>query len=447
MTTIHNILIIEDDEVLNSVLLKNLNKMGYQTHGVTTLGQAREYLSKSEPALVILDCRLPDGKGMDLLAELKEICSTILLTAYGTVKDAVESMKAGAAEYLVKPIDLDELEMVVKRTLENAAMRQDYQFCKKELKRSQKNETMMIGKSQALKQVQELIEAVAPTDMSVLIQGESGTGKELIATELHKRSERSDRNFITLDCCTLQEKLFESELFGHERGAFTGAHQQKKGLITGAEGGTLFLDEIGEIEPTIQAKLLRVLETGQFRRLGGTKDLRADVRILAATNRDLEEMSQEGTFRLDLYYRLNSFVIKSPPLRERREDIPDIIQHFLTNHNFSRRINKTVTPAALKALVAYNWPGNIRGLKNMIERAIILSGNRKSIRLEDLSFGKASSNDEVRFNYEHEPTLEDIEKDYMRMLLEKYSGHRAKIATILGISERNTYRLLKKYGL
>jgi len=446
MTT-PNILIVEDDKILNQILLSNLKKMGFHTYGVTTLAQAREYLSEYEPALVILDCRLPDGEGMELLPELNEVCSTILLTAYGTVKNAVESMKAGAAEYIVKPIDLDELEMVVKRTLENAAMRQDYQFCKKELKRSHKTEKMMIGESQALNKVQELIEAVAPTDMSVLIQGESGTGKELIANELHKHSQRSDRNFITLDCCTLQEKLFESELFGHERGSFTGAHQQKKGLITGAEGGTLFLDEIGEIEAPIQAKLLRVLETGQFRRLGGTKDLRADVRIIAATNRDLEEMSQQGTFRLDLYYRLSSFVIKSPPLRERREDIPYLIEHFIKNHNFSRRINKTVMPAALKALIAYNWPGNIRGLKNIIERAIILSGNRKSIRLEDLGFSKASSNDEVRLNYQHEPTLEEIEKDYMRMLLEKYSGHRAKIATILGISERNTYRLLKKYGL
>ncbi|OAD20163.1 two component, sigma54 specific, transcriptional regulator, Fis family [Candidatus Thiomargarita nelsonii] len=450
MTTTANILIIEDDALLNHMLLDNINKMGYKTEGVTTLKQAREYLSKHEPSLVILDGRLPDGDGMDLLRELNDICcSTILLTAYGSVKNAVEAMKAGAAEYLVKPIDLDELEMMVKRVLENAALRQDYPFYKNELKRNAQGKKLMIGHSPALQEVQKLIDAVAPTDMSVLIEGESGTGKELIANELHQRSERSNRNFVTLDCCTLQEKLFESELFGHERGAFTGADRQKKGLIEGAEGGTLFLDEIGEIEAPIQAKLLRVLETGQFRRLGGTKDLMADVRIIAATNRDLEQMSQTGTFRLDLYYRLSAFVVKSPPLRSRREDIPHLVEHFIKNHNFSRRINKTVTPAAMKALIAYDWPGNIRGLKNMIERAIILSGRRKAIRPEDLSFRSQSNSPQkgVQLSYEDEPSLEDIEKDYMQILLEKYSGHRAKIAGILGISERNTYRLLKKYAL
>ncbi|MEN8216078.1 MAG: sigma-54 dependent transcriptional regulator [Pseudomonadota bacterium] len=449
MTTTHSILIIEDDALLNRMLVDNLNKLGYHTQGVTTLAQAREYLSKHEPALVILDGRLPDGDGMELLPELKDICPTILLTAYGSVKQAVEAMKAGAAEYLVKPLDLDELEMVVKRTLENAILRQDYNFYKNEVNRSHQRQKLMIGHSPALQKVHELIEAVAPTDMSVLIQGESGTGKELIANELHQRSQRHNRNFVTLDCCTLQEKLFESELFGHERGAFTGADRQKKGLIEGAEGGTLFLDEIGEIEAPIQAKLLRVLETGQFRRLGGTKDLMADVRIIAATNRDLEMMSETGSFRLDLYYRLSAFVIDSPPLRSRREDIPHLVEHFIKNHTFSRRINKTVTPTAMKALMAYDWPGNIRGLKNIIERAIILSARRKAIRPDDLSFGNQSGKSQkgVQLNYEHEPTLEDIEKDYMRMLVEKYSGHRAKIASILGISERNTYRLLKKYSL
>jgi DNA-binding NtrC family response regulator len=449
MTVAQSLLIIEDDTFLNQTLVDVLSQMGYQTHGVTTLALAREYLSKHEPALVILDGRLPDGDGMEMLPQLHELCPTILLTAYGSVKNAVEAMKAGAAEYLVKPIDLDELEMVVQRVLETAALRQDYQFCKSQMNRSHQRNKILIGHSQALREVQRLIQAVAPTDMSVLILGESGTGKELIARELHQSSERNQRNFVALDCCTLQEKLFESELFGHERGSFTGAQKQKKGLIEGADGGTLFLDEIGEIEAPIQAKLLRVLETGHFRRLGGTKDLTADVRILAATNRDLEKMSRRGEFRLDLYYRLSTFVISVPPLRKRRNDISSLVEHFIQNHSFSRRINKTFSEAAIKSLVAYDWPGNIRELKNVVERAIILSGNHKQILPEHLTFSSTANNAPlvVQLSYEHEPTLEEIEKNYLETLLEKYSGHRAKIAGVLGISERHTYRLLKKYGL
>jgi len=449
MTLAQNLLIIEDDMILNQTMVDILSRMGYQTHGVTTLAQAREYLSKHEPALVILDGRLPDGYGMEILPQLKEICSTILLTAYGSVKNAVEAMKAGAAEYMVKPIDLDELEMVVKRVLDNATLRQDYQFCKSQMNRTLQRNKAIIGHSPALREVQKLIQAVAPTGMSVLVQGESGTGKELIARELHQSSERNQRNFVALDCCTLQEKLFESELFGHERGSFTGAQKQKKGLIEGADGGTLFLDEIGEIEAPIQAKLLRVLETGHFRRLGGTKDLSADVRIVAATNRDLEKMSRSGDFRLDLYYRLSTFVIKVPPLRERRDDIPSLLEHFIQNHSFSRRINKTFTDEALKSLVAYNWPGNIRELKNVVERAIILSGNQKPIHPEHLTFSNSPDNAEleVQLSYDHEPTLEDIEKSYLQQLLTKYSGHRAQIASVLGVSERHTYRLLKKHAL
>jgi DNA-binding NtrC family response regulator len=447
MTAIQTILSIEDDKLLNKMLVDSLNKMGYQAHGVTTLEQAQEFLLKHEPSLVILDSKLPDGEGMELLPQLNEICPTILLTAYGSVKNAVEAMKAGCAEYLVKPIDLDELEMVVQRVLENAALRQDYQFCKSQMSRNLKRNKIMVGQSPALQEVQKLIQAVAPTDMSVLINGESGTGKELIARELHESSERSHRNFVALDCCTLQEKLFESELFGHERGSFTGADRQKKGLIEGAEGGTLFLDEIGEIEAPIQAKLLRVLETGKFRRLGGTKDLTADVRILAATNRDLEQMSRTGEFRLDLYYRLSAFVIKVSPLRKRREDIPNLVKHFIENHSFSRRINKIVTEAANKTLLAYDWPGNIRELKNVVERAIILSGNKKYISPEHLTFSSTPGTTSVgvQLNYDHEPTLEEIEKSYFQMLFEKYSGHRTKIAGILGISERHIYRLVKKY--
>ncbi|MDM8563765.1 sigma 54-interacting transcriptional regulator, partial [Candidatus Marithioploca araucensis] len=224
MTAITRILIIEDDALLNRMLVDNLNKMGYKAYGVTTIAQAQEFLLTEEPNLVIVDGKLPDGNGMELLPKLNEICCSIMLTAYGSVRNAVEAMKAGATEYMLKPVDLDELELMVKRVLEDAAIRQDYQFCKSQISRNQKSKKMMIGHSHALQEVEKLIAAVAPTDLSVLIQGESGTGKELIANELHQKSTRSNRNFVALDCCTLQEKLFESELFGHERGSFTGAH-------------------------------------------------------------------------------------------------------------------------------------------------------------------------------------------------------------------------------
>jgi len=421
--------------------------MGYQVEGVGTLAKTRTYLEENEVALILLDGHLPDGMGIDLLKE-KNLPSVVLLTAYGSVREAVEAMKAGAAEYLVKPINLDELEVTIERVLENVALKEEYQFCRAQVEHQQQSKHM-VGNSPAIQQVHEHIRAVAPTDMSVLIQGESGVGKELVAAEIHKHSDRTNRNFVAIDCCSLQEKLFESELFGHERGAFTGADRQKKGLIEGADGGTIFLDEIGEIDPVIQAKLLRVLETGRFRRLGGNKDLTANVRIVAATNCDLEKMSQEGTFRLDLYYRLSAFVVTVPPLRERREDLPDLARHFIQNHKFSRRIDKAVTPTAMRELIAYSWPGNIRELKNVVERAIILSGDKKEIRPEHLTFSTIHNKKKFGFEllFDHEPTLEEIEKHYLKILLGKYSGHRLKVAETLGISERNTYRILKKHGL
>ncbi len=442
-----NILIIEDDRVLNGLIANHLGNLGYNTTPALNWAEAREHLQTHEPKLIIMDVCLPDANGVELLNELAKEHPVVLLTAFGTVRDAVQAMKAGATEYLVKPITLDELELVVERVLANADLRSDHRFCKELLQ--SRSDQFMVGNSPRLIDIQQLIDAVAPNDISVLIQGESGVGKELVAQAIHNCSPRNERNFVAVDCCTLQEKLFESEVFGHERGAFTDAKRQKKGLIEGAEGGTLFLDEIGEIEPTIQAKLLRVLETGKFRRLGGTKDLTANVRIVAATNRDLEQMSQNGGFRADLYYRLAGFVIQVPALRERREDIPTLATHFIENHNFSKRINKHLSTTAQHMLTAYDWPGNIRELKNMVERAIILSGDTPIIRPEHLAFSAAQLNMQPGFalTFDVEPALHDIEKKYLTLLLERYSGHRSKIARILGISERSVYRMVEKYGL
>lgn len=441
-----NVLVIEDDRVLNRLIADHLTQSGLEVSSATNWQTAREYLSQQEPKLIIVDAKLPDANGIELLEKLVLESPVIMLTAFGSVRDAVQAMKAGASEYLVKPITLDELDLVVERTLANADLRLSHYFCKEQL--ANRSDRFMVGESSALKKVQKLIDAVSPNDISVLIQGESGVGKELVAQAIHRCSPREQRNFIAVDCCTLQEKLFESEVFGHERGAFTDAKKQKKGLIEGAEGGTLFLDEIGETEPSIQAKLLRVLETGKFRRLGGTKDLQADVRIVAATNRDLAEMSQQGRFRADLYYRLAGFVIDVPPLRKRREDIPALAEHFIRNHNFSRRINKRISKKASQMLVAYHWPGNIRELKNIVERAIILSSEDRKIRQEHLALSAAQLKSDPGFSlsFTEQPTLDEIEKQYLSILLQRYSGHRSKIAGILGVSERSVYRMVEKYG-
>jgi DNA-binding NtrC family response regulator len=442
------ILAVEDDKLLNRMLVHQLEGMGHSVTGVDSLHEVQQYLGKYEPDLIISDMRLPDGECISDLPKLCDSCPVIVLTAYGTVKSAVEAIQAGAADYLTKPVSPEELTLTVQRVLETAALKADHQFCKARLQAQSGSLSFMIGQSPALERVKEHIDAVASSDMTVLVLGESGSGKELVARAIHEQSDRSKRNFVAVDCCTLQESLFESELFGHEKGAFTGAHQKKKGLIEGASGGTLFLDEIGEIPPAIQAKLLRVLETGIFRRVGGTRDLTSDVRIVAATNRNLKKMSESGGFRADLFYRLEAFTIYAPPLRERREDIPYLVEHFIRNHNFSRRVQKTVTKEAMRKLIAYDWPGNVRELKNVVERAIILSRSKKTIRGQHLTF---SSCEKQKTGFMLDippgtvPTMEELEASYLKMLLTRHAGHRATVAQVMGISERHVYRLISKY--
>ncbi|MEN8214430.1 MAG: sigma-54 dependent transcriptional regulator [Pseudomonadota bacterium] len=445
-----NILAVEDDKLLNRMLVHQLKGMGHNVIGLGSLHEVQGYLGKHEPDLIISDMRLPDGDCMPSLPKLCDSCPVIVLTAYGTVKNAVEAIHAGAADYLTKPVSPEELTLTVQRVLETAALKADHQFCKARLEAQSGSQSFMIGQSPALERVKEHIEAVAASDMTVLVLGESGSGKELVARAIHEQSHRAKRNFVAVDCCTLQESLFESELFGHEKGAFTGANRQKKGLIEGAAGGTLFLDEIGEIPAAIQAKLLRVLETGVFRRVGGTRDLTSDVRIVAATNRNLKKMSEKGVFRADLFYRLEAFTINTPPLCERREDIPYLVEYFIRNHNFSRRVQKTVTMEAMRKLNAYDWPGNVRELKNVVERAIILSRNKKTIRGQHLTFS-VGEKQQPAFQLDippgSDPTLEELEASYLKMLLTKYTGHRATVAQVMGISERHVYRLISKYDL
>ncbi len=444
------ILVIDDDVTLNRLMVGQLNRMGYAATGVHSWAAGQVYLQQHDPHLVLLDCQLPDARGSEILPQLVTDYPVIIITAYGSVKEAVGAVRSGAAEYLLKPLNMDELELVIRKVLDVHSMKTEFLYLKEQV---QKRKSFMVGHSPALEEVKNMIDAVAPSMMTVLIQGESGVGKELVAREIHERSQVASRSFVALDCCTMQESLFESELFGHEKGAFTGADRQKKGLIESAEGGTLFLDEIGEIGPPIQAKLLRVLETGRFRRVGGTRDLSANVRIVAATNRDLLAMSQEGGFRADLFYRINAFAIYVPPLRKRKDDIMALVEHFISNHDFSRRVNKRVDSKALDKLLAYPWPGNIRELKNMVERAIILSGEAERIQSEHITLCNDAapatvaplSAKGVQLSFDDMPTLEDLEKHYLHLLLDKYDGHRGKVARALGISERNVYRLLKRY--
>ena len=447
MNAARSLLIVDDDRLFNQLVTTQLAESGYHVTGMRSWTDAREWLKSNEPDLVLLDIRLPDAEGLEVLREIVPHIPVIVLTAYGSVRSAVEAIRHGAAEYLVKPVNLDELELAITRTLGHAELKESLSFVRSRERKTRKS--WMVGRSRALQKVSKMIKAVAGENVTVLITGESGTGKELVAREIHERSPRADGNFVTLDCCTLQENLFESELFGHEKGAFTGADQRKKGLIEGARGGTLFLDEIGEIGAPIQAKLLRVLETGEFRRLGGNTVLRSDARILCATNRDLKKMSEDGGFRLDLYYRLSTFIIELPPLRERREDIPDLVRHFLSHHDFSRRIAKDISPEALEMLVAYDWPGNIRELRNVIERAIILSGDAAVLEPGHFALAQpgAAPAGAVQFSFASPPSLEDLKERYFRQMFERLRGHRAELARNLGISERNVYRLIKKYGL
>ena len=439
------ILIIEDDRVLNQLLTRELSKSGYSVQGTTTWSEASRHLETHAPHLVITDVRLPDANMLDKLSQLAADQPVLVLTAFGSVQDAVAAMKAGASEYLLKPIDLEELELVILRTLRNAALAEEHEFLKEERERKHGVDAM-VGNSDAIQNVGRLIDAVAPTDATVLIQGESGVGKELVARAIHARSARARSNFVAVDCCTLQPSLFESELFGHERGAFTGADRQKRGLIEGAFEGTLFLDEIGETDSALQAKLLRVLETGLFRRVGGVKDLHADARIVAATNRNLEQLSRDGQFRVDLFYRLNAFTINVPPLRARREDIPELATYFLANHRFSARVDKVFSAEAMQRLIGYDFPGNIRELRNIVERAVIVSGTERELRARHLALrsGQPGTRSALTLSFDHEPTLEEIEQSYLDLMLKRYGGHRGKVAQILAVSERSVYRMLQK---
>jgi DNA-binding NtrC family response regulator len=442
------LLIVDDDEALRQALTRRFQQQGL---AVTPAADAEEALARAAHLrfdVALLDLHLPGISGIELLARFKERqpeLEAIMLTAHGSMETAVEAMKRGAYDYLTKPFQLADLEVHVHKAFEKVQLaRREWQWVQH--LRFESPRHRIIGSSAGILRAVRLVEKVAPTDTTVLVRGASGTGKELVARALHANSPRRDRPLVTINCAALQEHLLESELFGHEKGAFTGAVQAKPGLVEVAEGGTLFIDEVAEMGPGVQAKLLRVLEDGRFRRVGGTQERHTDARVVAATNKQLEEEIQAGRFREDLYYRLNVLTIELPPLRERREDIPELVEHFLT----SRKIGPTpyrAAPEVLEALVRYDWPGNVRELANVLERAQILAEGHL-ITLDDLPDEFTGPGPTaVPADRTRTRDLREVERRHVGAVLAEADGNKVRAARVLGISRRALYRLIGKYHL
>jgi DNA-binding NtrC family response regulator len=439
------LLVVDDDEQLRQLLARRFERQGMAVTAAASGAEALDKAGRARCDVALLDLHLPDMTGIELLGKLKADqpeLEALMLTAHGSMETAILAMKQGAYDYLTKPFHLPELEVHVQKAYEKVRMaRRERQWI--EQLNYESPRYRLIGSGPAMQRVVQLIEKVAPTEATVLVRGASGTGKELVARAVHHNSPRRDRPLVTINCAALQETLLESELFGHEKGAFTGAVQAKAGLVEVAEGGTLFIDEIAEMAGGLQAKLLRVLEDGHFRRVGSTREARADVRVIAATNKVLHEEMQAGRFREDLYYRLNVVTIELPPLRERRQDIPELVEHFLT----TRQIGPTrarLAPEALQAVLRYDWPGNVRELANVLERAQILSEDHL-ITLDDLPEGLVEG---VPAAAAGDPdSLRAVERRHVQGILKREKGNKVRAAKVLGISRRALYRLIAKHGL
>ncbi len=440
-----NILVVDDEEPFRRLLKKELARKGYAVEVASDGSEALRLLRDRSFDVILLDVVMPGVDGVSLMKKLKEDSGApaiVVLTGKATVETAVEAMKNGAFDYLTKPYKLDELVIVVDRAYEFSRLSVKTRLLEQELVR-QEAPFEFIGKSRQVQEVLALIQKVGPTDSPVFIQGESGTGKELVANTVWHYSKRKDAPIIALNCAALSENLIESEIFGHEKGAFTSAFQTKHGLVEVADKGTLFLDEIGEMPIGLQAKLLRFLDSGEFRRVGGNKNLRVDVRVIAATNKDLSAAIKTGGFREDLYYRLNVINIAIPPLRERREDIDELARHFLAK--YAKKLAKPLTDftaEALELLSGYRWPGNVRELENVIERAVIVC-EAGAIGAEDLSISSYDAVADMSVN----PSLEEMEKNYILRVLKEAGGNQSKASQLLGIDRKTLYLKLKKYGI
>jgi DNA-binding NtrC family response regulator len=440
-------LIVDDDDQLRQTLARRFERQGMAVAEAANGEDAVVKAAQTRCDVALLDLHLPDTTGIELLGQLKERqpeLEAIMLTAHGSIETAILAMKRGAYDYLTKPFHLPELEIHLQKAYEKVQLaRRERQWVQQIAYESPRYR--LVGSSAPMRKVVQLLEKIAPTDATVLVRGASGTGKELVARALHYNSQRRDRPLVTINCAALQETLLESELFGHEKGAFTGAIQAKTGLFEVAEGGTLFIDEIAEMAPGLQAKLLRVLENGQFRRVGSTQEMHADVRVIAATNKLLEEQIKSQHFREDLYYRLNVVTVELPALRDRREDIPELIEHFLTTRQLGP-MRCHIEPEVVEALVAHDWPGNVRELANVLERAQILAEDHR-IGLDDLPETLVDSKPGAMDPVAEPRYLREVERRHVIDVLQQEKGNKVHAAKALGISRRALYRLIEKYGL
>ena len=445
MTEQPKILIVDDEQIVRESLANWLKEENYQVEAAENGPLALEKIRQYPFQVVLLDLKMPGMDGLQVLTEIKKDfpdIEVIIMTAYGAVNTAVEAIKAGAYDYIVKPFDPEEVSLLIKKILEHKNLILENILLRQKLEEKYEFEDL-IGKSGAMQQVFELIRNVAPTQATVLITGESGTGKELVAKAIHAISNRRFEPFIALSCGALPDTLLESELFGYEKGAFTGAAHTKKGRFEMADGGTLFLDEVGEISLKTQIDLLRVLQEKAFRRLGGTDLIKVDVRIISATNRDLAQAITQGIFRPDLFYRLNVVGLHLPSLRERREDIPLLAKHFL--RRYAIEINKKIerlAPAALELLMEYNWPGNVRELENAIERAVVITPGHE-LAAKDFTFLQPGSG---LINEPSARNLQELEKQHIHRILEENHWNISKTAVDLGIDRVTLYNKIKKYG-
>jgi DNA-binding NtrC family response regulator len=405
--------------------------------------EALKRLEEEDYSLVLLDLKMPGLNGIETLKKIREFdinLPIIMISAYGSISEAVEAMKLGALDYLIKPFDIEELKIIVERAIKQYELRvENIYYREEEEKRFNFDE--IIGKSKAIKRVLEMVKSVSVTPATVLITGESGTGKELIARAIHKNSPGNKNPFVVVNCVAFSSHLLESELFGHEKGAFTGAISKRIGRFEMAKGGTIFLDEIGEVDPVIQTKLLRFLQEKEFERVGSSKSIKVDVRILSATNLDLKKKAEDNNFRQDLYYRLNVFNIEVPPLRERKEDIPLLVEHFI--HKYDKILNKKVeeiSPPAMELLLNYDYPGNIRELENILERSMIMAKNNI---MDETYFAFINKEN---FS-EKKGTLKEVEKELIIKFLIQNKSNRTKTAELLGISRRSLQNKIKEYQI
>ncbi len=457
------LLVVDDEKNLRLVVEKEMSRQGHDVETAADGESAWELLEAQDFDVVLCDINMPRLDGMGLLRRTRERCQNppevIMLTGQATVESAIEAMKLGAYDYLTKPYRIGELSALVNAAAEKQQLKVDNQRLRAQIARTSVELPDIVAESPQMKEALRLVQRVAPSETSVLITGESGVGKELIAQAIHRLSKRADKPFIDLNCAALQDTLLESELFGHEAGAFSGARTRKLGLFEIADGGTLFLDEVMEMPMQLQSKLLRALETRSFFRVGGVKKVEVDVRLIAATNREKEQAVADGVFRSDLLYRINSFEVNVAPLRERREDIEPLSRHLL--HKLAGHDEPELSPAAIEALVNFDWSGNVRQLRNCLERAILLSDNGIITPRElppevafpserpvvAASYNAPQSTGVTSFQNASPTNLRDVERQQIIGALEKTGWHRGKTADLLGISPSTLYRRLREYGL